>query len=203
MGQKTKLYKVLKLGKQIITLIPGRYAGNTAHKIFGRLDCKSGMRMFKVNRVFFANWEDAIAAGYKQCERCKPRYSDKYPEQEALKEALLAKPHIALWKSGPPPSRRNRQRAWYVCLNWQDKNSKKGTYRQITLSNSFMYGRAREIAIRLGKKCNLPVLQHGPADFANIFVPVERTNDIDVARDKQALKELQKNKKALGFNSAF
>lgn len=203
MGKKTKLYRILKNKSFLLTLIPGRYAGNTTHKIFGRLDCKSGMRTFKENRVFFANWEDTIAAGYKPCERCKPLYSDKYQEQETLKDALLAKPHIALWKSGPPPSRRNRMRAWYVCLNWQDKNSTKGEYRQITLSDSFGYKRARAIAIAVGKKYNLPVLQHGPADFANIFIPMERTNDVDIARDQKTLKELQKSKKANGFSSAF
>ena len=203
MNQKNKLYRIRRNGKHYITLIPGRYAGNITHKIFGRLDCESGKRMKKENRVFFASWEDALAAGYRPCKNCQPRYSDKYPPIEDLKEALLARPHIALWKSGPPPNRRRPGQAWYVALNWQDKNSKKGNHCQITLSNWFVYGKAREIAVRMGKKYNLPVLQHGPADFANIWIPVEKTNDIDRARDRKALKELLKSKKVIGFPSMF
>ena len=52
--------------------MPGRYAGNTTHKVFGRLDCASGKRMMKPeNRVFFLTWEDAIVAGIGLAN-CKP-----------------------------------------------------------------------------------------------------------------------------------
>ncbi len=198
MGRPFRVYTVRKKDGYFSTMIPGRYAGNLAHHIFGRLDCKSGLRMKKESRVFFANYEDAIAAGYAECLNCNPTPSDKYPELEAVKEALLAKPHIALWKLG-----RKQRRVWTVCLNWQDKNSKQGNYRQVTLSNSIMYARAREIAIREGRKYNLPVMQHGPADFANIWIPTERTNQIDIARDRKALKELLQSKKVIGFPSMF
>lgn len=67
-----KKYKVLKNGKIVESDVPGNYAGNRPRKIFGRLDCKSGMRMKKENRVFFLTWEDAIAAGYRPCKNCKP-----------------------------------------------------------------------------------------------------------------------------------
>jgi methylphosphotriester-DNA--protein-cysteine methyltransferase len=58
---------------------PGRFAGNTSHRIFGRLDCASGKRMMlKKNRVFFRTWGDAIAAGYRPCKNCRPEPNDRY-----------------------------------------------------------------------------------------------------------------------------
>lgn len=69
-----KRWKVFRGGKLVKSAVPGRYAGNVTHKIFGRLDCKSGMRMMRPeNRIFFLTWEDAIAAGYRPCKNCKPQ----------------------------------------------------------------------------------------------------------------------------------
>lgn len=67
-----KKYKLLKQGMIVESFVPGAYAGNRPHKIFGRLDCKSGMRMKKENRVFFASLEDALKEGYRPCNCCKP-----------------------------------------------------------------------------------------------------------------------------------
>ncbi|MDD4877502.1 MAG: Ada metal-binding domain-containing protein [Candidatus Nanoarchaeia archaeon] len=67
-----KLYKILKDGETIESAIPGEYAGYKKGKIFGRLDCKSGMRMKKENRVFFHTLEDAVMEGYRPCMNCKP-----------------------------------------------------------------------------------------------------------------------------------
>lgn len=67
-----KLYKILKNGEIIESSIPGEYAGYKKGKIFGRLDCKSGMRMKKENRVFFHSLEDAVMEGYRPCMKCKP-----------------------------------------------------------------------------------------------------------------------------------
>lgn len=67
-----KLYKILKNGETIESPIPGQYAGYKKVKIFGRLDCKSGMRMKKENRVFFHSLEDAVREGYRPCMNCKP-----------------------------------------------------------------------------------------------------------------------------------
>ncbi|TSC84704.1 MAG: hypothetical protein G01um101413_88 [Parcubacteria group bacterium Gr01-1014_13] len=189
-----KQYKLLnKQGEQIITLIPGVYAGNTTHKIFGRLDCKSGKRMLKENRVFFASWKDAIKCGYRPCEKCKPTQMDKYPEHEAIRDALLVMPHLALWESGPSSRHHpHRSRNWHIDLNWQDKNAKQGRYRQIRLSEDLLYKWAKDLAIETAKKCNIPVLKHGREDFKVIGIPVERTNDLDKARDKKALEELMK-----------
>jgi methylphosphotriester-DNA--protein-cysteine methyltransferase len=67
-----KLYTILKQGKYIKSSIPGEYAGWAPGKIFGRLDCKSGMRMKKENRVFFHTLKEAILEGYRPCKNCKP-----------------------------------------------------------------------------------------------------------------------------------
>lgn len=73
-----KSYKILKNGKVVPSSIPGRYAGWRPGKIFGRLDCWSGMRMKKENRVFFLTWDNAIAEGYRPCKNCKPTPTDAY-----------------------------------------------------------------------------------------------------------------------------
>ena len=73
-----KFYKVIKGGEVIEIQNPGRYAGWRLGKIFGRLDCKSGMRMKKENRVLFASWQDAIDAGYRPCKKCNPTPKDIY-----------------------------------------------------------------------------------------------------------------------------
>ena len=58
--------------KIVISREPGKYAGWKPGKVFGRLDCKSGMRMKKENRVFFLTVQDALEAGYRPCLKCKP-----------------------------------------------------------------------------------------------------------------------------------
>lgn len=69
-----KTHDVLKGGKIIDSLAPGKFAGHRPRKIFGRLDCASGQRlMHKKNRVFFLTWADAIAQGYRPCKKCKPK----------------------------------------------------------------------------------------------------------------------------------
>lgn len=66
------MYKILKNGHIIESEVLGRYAGWKVGKIFGRLDCKSGMKMKKENRVFFHTYQDAINEGYIPCKKCKP-----------------------------------------------------------------------------------------------------------------------------------
>jgi methylphosphotriester-DNA--protein-cysteine methyltransferase len=45
-------------------------AGNRKLKIYGRLDCRSGKRMKKANRVFFSSEEQALRLGFRPCARC-------------------------------------------------------------------------------------------------------------------------------------
>jgi methylphosphotriester-DNA--protein-cysteine methyltransferase len=49
-----------------------RRAGNIKLKIFGQLDCKSGKRMKKENRVFFASELEAVSKGFRPCAHCMP-----------------------------------------------------------------------------------------------------------------------------------
>lgn len=67
-----KIFKVIVKGQVTESSVPGLYAGWRRGKIFGRLDCKSGLRMKKENRVFFLTYQDAIDSGYRPCKNCKP-----------------------------------------------------------------------------------------------------------------------------------
>lgn len=55
---------------------PGRFGGNRASRIYGRLDCPSAIRAlargYAKRRVFFADEATAIAAGYRPCAVCMP-----------------------------------------------------------------------------------------------------------------------------------
>lgn len=46
------------------------FAGNRRLKIFGRLDCRTGRRLGRENRVFFATRSEAEGCGYRPCARC-------------------------------------------------------------------------------------------------------------------------------------
>lgn len=56
--------------KRKLRLATVAWAGNERLKIYGRLDCKSGKRMKKENRVFFASEHEAIKTGYRPCGHC-------------------------------------------------------------------------------------------------------------------------------------
>ena len=52
-------------------------AGNQQLKIYGRLHCRSGKRMKKENRVFFATEHEAVQNGYRPCGHClKSKYQE-------------------------------------------------------------------------------------------------------------------------------
>lgn len=86
----SKLYHILKDGEIIESREKGKYAGwnggQSDRLIFGRLDCKSGMRMKKENRVFFYALEDAVKEGYRPCKKCNPINEDTF---ERLKNKYL------------------------------------------------------------------------------------------------------------------
>lgn len=46
------------------------YGGNLHLKIYGSLQCKSGKRMKKANRVFFHTIEQAKELGFRPCGHC-------------------------------------------------------------------------------------------------------------------------------------
>jgi methylphosphotriester-DNA--protein-cysteine methyltransferase len=63
----------------------GTIGGHRRTKIFGRLDCPSARRAmakggYVEHRVFFADAETAISAGYRPCAVCLP---ERYKEWRA------------------------------------------------------------------------------------------------------------------------
>lgn len=46
------------------------FAGNSELKIFGRLNCSSGKRIKKQNRVFFRSAVEAVKRGFRPCGYC-------------------------------------------------------------------------------------------------------------------------------------
>ena len=56
---------------------PGRFGGHRKSRIYGRLDCPAALRAIVVggyaaHRVFFADEQTAVAAGYRPCAVCLP-----------------------------------------------------------------------------------------------------------------------------------
>jgi len=52
------------------------FGGNRKLKIYGTLQCKSGKRMKRENRVFFVSENEAIKIGYRPCGHCmKTKYN--------------------------------------------------------------------------------------------------------------------------------
>ena len=46
------------------------FGANGKLKIYGKLDCKSGTSMKRVNRLFFISENEAKAAGFRPCGQC-------------------------------------------------------------------------------------------------------------------------------------
>jgi methylphosphotriester-DNA--protein-cysteine methyltransferase len=47
-----------------------KFGGNKKLKIYGRLNCGSGKRMKRENRIFFSSEEEAMEQGYRACGNC-------------------------------------------------------------------------------------------------------------------------------------
>ncbi len=65
-------------GKEVLSATPGTLGGHRRTKVYGRLDCPAALRALRRGgpyarfRVFFANAETAVAAGYRPCAVCLP-----------------------------------------------------------------------------------------------------------------------------------
>ena len=46
------------------------FAGNQKLKIYGTLQCRTGKRMKRENRVFFISENEAIKSGFRPCGHC-------------------------------------------------------------------------------------------------------------------------------------
>ena len=69
-------------GKPYQSASKGQWGGHRRTKIYGRLDCPSALRAitrggYARHRVFFADEQTAVAAGYRPCATCgKDSYRD-------------------------------------------------------------------------------------------------------------------------------
>lgn len=82
------MYKLIgKDGKQYLSETPSTLGGHKKLKIYGRLDCPSALRyiekgQYVKQRVFFADEETAIAAGYRPCGVCMKEQYKKWKESQ-------------------------------------------------------------------------------------------------------------------------
>lgn len=67
--------------------VPGTLGGNGKARIYGRLDCGSALAALRrggyaEHRVFFADRETALAAGYRPCGTClRAEYRERKARQ--------------------------------------------------------------------------------------------------------------------------
>jgi methylphosphotriester-DNA--protein-cysteine methyltransferase len=64
-------------GDPYASATPGTLGGHRRTRIYGRLDCPSARRAianggYVAHRVFFADEDTAVAAGYRPCAVCLP-----------------------------------------------------------------------------------------------------------------------------------
>ena len=64
-------------GRPFVSDAPGTLGGHRRSRIYGRLDCAGALRWiargrYVRHRVFFADEQTAIAAGYRPCAGCMP-----------------------------------------------------------------------------------------------------------------------------------
>ena len=70
---------------------PGSFGGHRGTKVYGQLDCPTALRWIEKghyvqHRVFFADEETAIAAGYRPCGHClRAKYRQWVTDREARK----------------------------------------------------------------------------------------------------------------------
>ena len=62
-------------GRPYQSAAPGTLGGHRGSRIYGRLDCPTALRwiakgQYVQHRVFFADEQTAIAAGYRPCGHC-------------------------------------------------------------------------------------------------------------------------------------
>jgi methylated-DNA-[protein]-cysteine S-methyltransferase len=79
-------------GRPYESSTPGTLGGHRRSKGYGRLDCRAALRWiakghYVKHRVFFADEETAVAAGYRPCAVCMPeRYAEWKAAQVRLSE---------------------------------------------------------------------------------------------------------------------
>lgn len=65
-------------GRPYPSATPGTFGGHRSSKLYGRLDCPAARRALTAggayvrHRVFFADEQTAVTAGYRPCSVCLP-----------------------------------------------------------------------------------------------------------------------------------
>ena len=83
------MYKLLNYqGLPVLSPKKGTIGGHRKLKIYGRLDCPSALRFiakgqYVKHRVFFADEDTAISAGFRPCAKCMP---EEYARWKSDKE---------------------------------------------------------------------------------------------------------------------
>lgn len=95
----TKIYKLIGTdGKPYESLTPGKLGGHRRNKIYGRLDCPGALRWiakghYVKQRVFFADEETAVSAGYRPCAVCMPEQYRTWKQDGRTKHQGLEVKH--------------------------------------------------------------------------------------------------------------
>ena len=77
-GRSSKTYTLLGADRKFYqSETPGTYGGHRKTKVYGRMDCPAALRAiakygYIKERVFFADEETAIEAGFRPCATCLP-----------------------------------------------------------------------------------------------------------------------------------
>jgi hypothetical protein len=73
-----KTYILINAEKRpYVSTTPGTYGGHRKTKVYGRKDCPAAIRAlnkggYVKDRIFFADEQTAIAAGFRPCASCLP-----------------------------------------------------------------------------------------------------------------------------------
>lgn len=85
---KEKTYLLIGAdGKPYNSNVPGTLGGHRRNKIYGRFDCPSALRAiakggYVGQRVFFADEQTAINAGYRPCGVCMREKYDEWKKEK-------------------------------------------------------------------------------------------------------------------------
>lgn len=77
-GLAPKTYWLInRAGQAELSSTPGTLGGHRRSRLYGRLDCAAARRAisrggYLADRVFFADQDTAVAAGYRPCAVCLP-----------------------------------------------------------------------------------------------------------------------------------
>jgi hypothetical protein len=130
--------------------------------------------------------------GFRPCRICRPevlRAGDRLDYLEKRARRLERRPHVSLWASGmlKPGKDEYEPCRWYAALNWSP-DGEHGA--QHTLSRHHRYQKALSLAMREGRRLNLPVIKHSNTEMVIMWLPTRPSN----AKQKELARSLQSGK---------